>query len=281
MFVNHIYTFEQILMQFFINYAKNIFCGVFILTPTIYCVTIIFESVSARSERMKIGGFQKTTLLDFPGHIACTVFTDGCNFRCPFCHNSPLLERLPDDELEDDGEVFKLLEKRKGILDGVAITGGEPLMQGDIFDFIEKVKSMGYAVKLDTNGTYPEKLQELLSKKLLDYVAMDIKAPLEKYALVAGTDKFNDRVKRSIEILLSCEIPYEFRTTAVKELHAKEDFEEIGKLIQGAKSYYIQCFKDSGNILEDGLSAPTKKELEEFVEIAKKYVPNAELRGVD
>lgn len=230
---------------------------------------------------MRIGGLQKITLLDFPGSVACTVFTSGCNLRCPFCHNAPLVEALGDDELFGEEVLFELLEKRRGVLDGVAITGGEPLMQRDIEQFIEKIKSLGFKVKLDTNGTYPEKLKALLDKKLLDYVAMDVKAPLEGYKAVAGTDAFNLKIKESIELLKGCDIPYEFRTTVVNELHSTGDFRRIGELIRGARAYYIQCFKDSGNILCDGLSAPSREMLSECLSIAKQYVENTSLRGVD
>ncbi len=230
---------------------------------------------------MHIGGLQKITLLDFPGAVACTVFTSGCNLRCPFCHNAPLVDTLSEDELFSEDILFELLKKRKGVLDGVAITGGEPLMQKDIEEFIAKIKALGFKVKLDTNGTYPEKLKSLLEKGLLDYVAMDIKAPIENYKTVAGTGAFGEKVKESIELLLKCDIPYEFRTTVVSELHCDDDFHKIGELIKGAKAYFIQCFKDSGNILEEGLSAPSKEALESYLEIAKKYVKNTSLRGID
>lgn len=230
---------------------------------------------------MRIGGLQKITLLDFPGAVACTVFTSGCNLRCPFCHNAPLVETLGDDELFGEEVLFELLKKRKGVLDGVAITGGEPLMQRDIEEFIAKIKALGFKVKLDTNGTYPEKLKSLLQKELLDYVAMDVKAPVENYGAVAGTDAFGEKIEESIKLLLGCNIPYEFRTTVVNELHDDDDFHKIGKLIKGAKAYYIQCFKDSENILKDGLSAPSKEDLERYLSIARKYVENTSLRGID
>lgn len=230
---------------------------------------------------MQLGGLQKITLLDFPGHVACTVFTSGCNLRCPFCHNAPLVEALPKEELFSEDVLFELLKKRKGVLDGVAITGGEPLMQKDIEEFIAKIKALGFMVKLDTNGTYPDKLKNLLDKGLLDYVAMDVKAPIENYKTVAGTDAFGEKLKQSVELLKSCNVDYEFRTTVVNELHTEDDFHKIGALIKGAKAYYIQCFKDSGNILKDGLSAPSAEALEKYLQIAKQYVENTSLRGVD
>ncbi len=253
----------------------------YVLTTTIYCVIIVPITNSEGGLCLKIGGLQKITLLDFPGCVACTVFTSGCNFRCPYCHNAPLVDKLPEDELSDDSEVFELLGKRRGVLDGVAITGGEPLMQNDIKDFIVRVKSMGFKVKLDTNGSFPERLKELISEGLLDYIAMDIKAPLERYKEVAGNGAVADKIKESIDIIKSSGVPYEFRTTVVKELHSESDFEAVGKLIEGADKYYIQCFKDSGNILHDGLSAPSKAELQKYLTAAKKYVPSAQLRGVD
>lgn len=230
---------------------------------------------------MRLGGLQKITLLDFPGAVACTVFTSGCNLRCPFCHNSPLIGKLPDEELISEKDLFDLLKKRKGVLDGVAVTGGEPLMQPDIEQFIKKIKDEGFKVKLDTNGTYPDKLKGLIEKGLVDYVAMDIKAPLDKYKTVGGTEVFNDKIKESVDILLKSSIPYEFRTTVVNELHDACDFDKIGELIKGADAYYIQSFKDSGNILKSGLTSPSKEDLQSYLEIAKKYVENSHIRGVD
>lgn len=229
---------------------------------------------------MRLGGMQKTTLLDFPGNVACTVFTSGCNFRCPFCHNSPLLSPLPDEECFDTEEFFAYLEKRKGILDGVAITGGEPLLQNDIAQFIRRIKSLGLKVKLDTNGSFPDRLEELISEKLIDYIAMDVKSPLSSYKKVAGTDRYLNEIVKSIALIKGSGTEYEFRTTVVKELHAPEDMEEIGKLIEGAEKYFIQVYKDTENVLEDGLSAPSEQELYKMLETVKKYVPNAQLRGI-
>lgn len=229
---------------------------------------------------MKLGGMQKTTLLDFPGNVACTVFTSGCNFRCPFCHNSPLLTLLPDEECFDTEEFFAYLEKRKGILDGVAITGGEPLLQNDIAQFIRRIKSLGLKVKLDTNGSFPDRLEQLISEKLIDYIAMDVKSPLSSYKKVAGTDRYLNEIVKSIALIKGSGTEYEFRTTVVKELHAPEDMEEIGKLIEGAEKYFIQVYKDTENVLEDGLSAPSEQELYKMLETVKKYVPNAQLRGI-
>ncbi|MBR5136597.1 MAG: anaerobic ribonucleoside-triphosphate reductase activating protein [Clostridia bacterium] len=228
---------------------------------------------------MLIGGLQKLTLLDFPGHVACTIFTHGCNFRCPFCHNSLLVNKKPE-ELMEAQEVLDFLKGRTSILDGVAITGGEPLLHKDIGDFISKIKDMGYQVKLDTNGSYFESLENLVKAGLVDYVAMDVKNSEARYGETAGNHFIYPEVEKSIDLLLEGRVPYEFRTTAVKELHTVEDFSQIGQRIQGADKYFIQCFKDSGNILKPGLSAPTKEQLNQFLKAAREYVPNTELRGV-
>jgi pyruvate formate lyase activating enzyme len=227
---------------------------------------------------MIFGGLRKLSTLDYPTKLCATVFTKACNFRCPFCHNSSLA--FGDGENISEEKFFSFLSKRKGLLDAVCISGGEPLLH-DVTDFIKKIKDMGFLVKLDTNGSFPNKLSELIDAGLLDYVAMDVKAPIEKYGLVAGTDVFGEKIKKSIGLLMASSIPYEFRTTVVNELHCEEDFHKIGELIRGASAYYIQCFKDSGNILSDGLSAPTKEALEKYLQIAKQYVENTSLRGVD
>ena len=230
---------------------------------------------------MIIKGLQKTTLLDFPTKVACTVFTPGCNFRCPFCHNASLVIEPDCSEAVDTDAFFSYLKKRKGILDGVCITGGEPLLQKDIDLFIRDIRELGFAVKLDTNGSFPDKLKELIDEKLVDYVAMDIKSSINKYPLVCGTDKFTYGVVKSVDILMSSGIDYEFRTTVVRELHKATDFEDIGKWIQGAPKYFLQQFKDSGDLIEkEAFSAYTKEEMEELLEITKKYIPNASLRGV-
>lgn len=229
---------------------------------------------------MVIRGLQKTTLLDFPTKVACTVFTGGCNFRCPFCHNGTLVNdpvQFPKIEID---EFLSFLDKRVGILDGVCITGGEPLLNKDIAGLLREIKARGFAVKLDTNGSFPELLRELIDEGLVDYVAMDIKSSQQKYSLVAGTDKFLDKIKESVELLLSGVVDYEFRTTVVKELHELSYFEEIGKWITGAKRYYLQAFKDSGDTIESGFSAYSNEKMKEALDIVKKYIPVAELRGI-
>lgn len=229
---------------------------------------------------MLICGLQKLTLLDYPGKVACTVFTGGCNFRCPFCHNASLVTGAFPDAVDEE-EVFALFRKRAGVLDGVCITGGEPLLQKDIGEFLMRVKQLGYSVKLDTNGSFPERLKSLVREGLVDYVAMDIKNSKEKYALTAGTPVDIDAVGESVEFLLSGETEYEFRTTVAEQYHTVKNVEDIGGWIQGAKRYFIQSFKDSGDIISEGCSAVSRGTLEKMLAAARRFVPSAELRGVD
>lgn len=229
---------------------------------------------------MKIKGLQKTTLLDFPGKVACTVFTGGCNFRCPFCHNASLV--LGADEVSDISEesFFSFLSKRKGILDGVCVTGGEPLLQHDIIPFLEKIHTLGFAIKLDTNGWFYEKLKQIISLGLVDHIAMDIKNTKEKYALTAGLEDISENVFKSIELIMSCGVSYEFRTTVVRELHIEEDILNIAKMISGAKEYYLQGFKDSGDLIGSGFSAHTEATMSSMLEAVRPYVNKCALRGV-
>lgn len=230
---------------------------------------------------MKICGLQKTTLLDFPGHVAATIFLGGCNFRCPFCHNSELLGNDAKPLMLPE-ELFTFLKKRKTILEGVCITGGEPTLSGDLEEFIRDIRHMGYLVKLDTNGYKPDILKDLVRKKLLDYVAMDIKAGRENYSRVAGVPGIQiDNINESIRFLIHGEIPYEFRTTVVKELHTANDFIDIGQWISGANGYFLQSYTDSEEVLCPGFTACTKDELLEFAEIVKPFVGNVALRGID
>lgn len=230
---------------------------------------------------MNIAGFQRLTLLDFPGKTAATVFTPGCNFRCPFCHNASLVLHTDEAEHYGEEEVLSYLKKRQGILDGICITGGEPLLQKDIADFMEKVKSLGYKIKLDTNGSFPEKLRELVGKGLVDYVAMDIKNSKEKYAATVGIEKFDtSAVEESVSYLLSGMVDFEFRTTVVDELHTEEDIENIAAWIRGAKRYFLQNFVDSGDILGDNLSAASREKLDSMRKIAEKYIDIVGVRGV-
>lgn len=228
---------------------------------------------------MKLGGFQKLTLLDYPGRVACIVFTRGCNFRCPYCHNSTLVIPEKYSRCIDESVVFDYLNKRKGILEGVVITGGEPLMQKGIGEFIKKIKDMGYLVKLDTNGSFPDILCGII--EYVDYVALDIKGPAEKYGIITGTqgDKAVSDVKRSIDIIKKSGKEYEMRTTFVKGLHKIEDMSGIGELTGDCERYYIQSYVDSGNIImADGLCSFDDNELENMLNEARKFCKNAEIR---
>jgi len=229
---------------------------------------------------MNIQGFQKLTMLDFPGHTACTVFTGGCNLRCPFCHNVPLV-LSPDDEPFDENEIISYLEKRAGVLDGVAITGGEPLIQKDIAYFIRKVKSLGFLVKLDTNGFFPDSLGELINSGLVDYVAMDVKNSREKYAFTCGRENLDIApFERSLALLKQSKTDYELRTTVIKEFHTLSDIENICRWIEGAPRYFLQAFKDSG-ILKEGSGTPlSEEEMLLMRDTARKYIPIVELRGI-
>jgi pyruvate formate lyase activating enzyme len=206
---------------------------------------------------MKIGGFQKVSLIDYPGRISAVVFTQGCNFRCPFCHNPELVDPERFMDLIPEKEILSFLDKRRGRLDAVVITGGEPTMQPEIIPFILLLKAMGYLIKLDTNGTHPDLLAEMLDKKLLDYVAMDIKAPLERYGAVTMTKTDRDRIRRSISLIMGSGTDYEFRTTAVKSLLDPADLEEIGKLIPGAKRFVLQKFVPTKTLDRDFLGKPS------------------------
>lgn len=231
---------------------------------------------------MQIHGFAKTTLLDYPKHVASTVFTGSCNFCCPFCQNGDLVLHPTEVPLIPEEDVLQILEKRRSIIEGVCITGGEPTLQADLKDFILKIRDMGFLVKLDTNGYRPEVLEELLDEHLLDYVAMDIKNCPEKYAMSCGIDHPDiTNINRSIELLLQKTIPFEFRTTVVRQLHTKEDFVEIGKWIQGADAYFLQSYRDSDRVISPGFTAYSKEELQEIQQCLLPYVPAVELRGVD
>lgn len=229
---------------------------------------------------MTVNGFQKMTLLDFPGKVACTIFLGGCNMRCPFCHNAGLVLGDGTDTFSGE-EIISYLEKRKGILDGVCITGGEPTLRRDLPEFIREIKNLGYAVKLDTNGTNPALLKSLILDGLVDYVAMDIKNSFEKYPQTVGVDNFDiTPIKESIDFLLSGAVDFEFRTTVVKQLHTVEDIERIAKEISPAKKYFIQNFVDSGNLIGQGLCARDEQTLKEMLATAQKQIPGAALRGV-
>lgn len=230
---------------------------------------------------MLILGFQKMTLLDFPGKVACTVFTGGCNLRCPFCHNAKLVTDINADEQFSADEVLRFLSKRTGLLDGVCITGGEPLLQADIKDFIIMIKKMGFKLKLDTNGFYPEKLIDLIESGLIDYAAVDIKNSDEKYAETVGVKNIDlAPLNASIDYLCRGKIDFEFRTTVVAEFHTENDIEKIAVKINRAKKYFLQNFVDSGNLIGENLHAADEKTLAKMLEIAQKHIPDAKLRGI-
>ena len=227
---------------------------------------------------MVFGGFQKLTLLDFPGKVSCTLFTKGCNFLCPFCHNALLVTTPQDSPSYTEEEILAFLKKRQGILEGVCITGGEPLLYS-LEDFLTKVKALGYSVKLDTNGSFPDKLKSLVEKQLVDYVAMDIKNSFAKYPLTSGVENLNlDNIKQSINFLLEGNVDYEFRTTVTNELHTIQDIEEISLFIKGAPKYFIQNFLDSGNIIGTSLTPVPEKTLTQMVQIASNHIPQVKSR---
>ncbi len=228
---------------------------------------------------MNFGGFQKLTLLDYPGKVACILFTKGCNFFCPYCHNSQLIDGSPKDNIEEE-EVLAFLKKRQGILEGVCISGGEPLLHEGISDFISKVKELGYAVKLDTNGTFPKRLKELCEKGLVDYVAMDIKNSFSKYPITAGRNVNIDDIKESIEFLLSGSVDYELRTTLAQELHTPSDMHEIGEAIKGAKRYFLQNFLLTENVPNKTLTPLSDEQMQEMADISRLYVKDTTARGV-
>lgn len=231
---------------------------------------------------MNIQGLQKLTLLDYPGKVACTIFFAGCNFRCPFCHNASLVTHIDPEENIPREEVFAFLRKRAGILDGVCITGGEPLLAPDLEAFIREIKALGYEVKLDTNGSNAEKLKHLVKAGIIDYVAMDIKNSPEKYGMTIGIEGYEmSNVMQSAAFLMEGHVPYEFRTTVVREFHKREDFEAIGQWLEGADRYYLQSFVDSGDLIQPGLRGYTKEIMEQALEIVRQYIPAADLRGME
>ena len=219
-------------------------------------------------------------MLDYPGKVACIVFTGGCNLRCPFCHNALLVTQV-DNVVYDEEEIIEYLKKRKGLLDGICVSGGEPLLQVGLESFLQRVKELGYSIKLDTNGTFPARLKSLVEKGLVDYVAMDIKNCKEKYEVTTGTNSFDiSKIEESVNFLLSGKVDYEFRTTIVDGLHETQDIVKIGEWIKGAKKYFLQNFVDSGNLIGSGLKAVSLDKLKEFEKIAKSSVEKIALRGV-
>ncbi|MFH0818859.1 MAG: anaerobic ribonucleoside-triphosphate reductase activating protein [Patescibacteria group bacterium] len=231
---------------------------------------------------MIISGLQKTSLIDYPDKIAAIVFTRGCNFRCGFCHNPELVDPSKYYPEISEDEIIEFLKKRKNVLEAVVITGGEPLIYNDIENFIRKVKDIDYLLKLDTNGTNPDLLQDLINKKLIDYIAMDIKNSLEKYALTVNTEVDINNITKSIQIIMLSRLDYEFRSTIMPRLFDKQSFYKIGELIKGAKNYYLQQFRARKTLdpsFADEFSFGDE-EIKEFQEIMQKYVDKCEIRGI-
>ena len=229
---------------------------------------------------MKIHGLQKLTLLDYPSKVACTVFIAGCNMRCPFCHNFELVEDVPE-AVCDDKELLSFLEKRKGMLDGVCLTGGEPLLNPGTPELMRAIKEMGYSVKLDTNGTSPGTLARVIEKGLCDYVAMDIKNSRERYAVTAGLESFDTSpVEECVRILASGDTDYELRTTVVRELHDEDSFRDISEFCAGAKRFVLQSFVDRDTVRFSGLSAPDADELGRYKAILSETIGDVSIRGV-
>ena len=235
---------------------------------------------------MLILGLHKTTLLDYPGHVAATLFTGGCNFRCPYCHNKDIVQTTESLVPLSKTELFSFLEKRRDVLTGVCITGGEPTLHFDLPDLIRQIKALGYLVKLDTNGTNSNMLKFLIHAHLIDYCAMDIKNTPEKYNITVGAlsnSSFLDlsTVSTSIQFLIQQSIiPYEFRTTIVQEFHTEADLRAICKWIAGAQAYFLQSYQDSECVLQKGLHAHSAETLQSYVTLCRQYIPNTTLRGI-
>lgn len=232
---------------------------------------------------LKIGGLMRMSLLDYPGEVACTVFMSGCNLKCSFCHNRDLVFIPENYEFIEPEAILSFLEKRKSLLDAVCISGGEALLQKNLISLVRRIRELGYLIKLDTNGCYPERLQEIVESGLIDYVAMDVKNTPEKYAATVGMNKESfdiEPIRRSMEYLKSGVIPFEFRTTVVREFHSLEDLEEIAGWIGHCEHYYLQKFEDSGNMIQSGFTAYEDEEMKEMLQRVRRYVPAAELRGI-
>lgn len=231
---------------------------------------------------MKFAGFQKLTLLDFPGKTACTAFTAGCNFRCPFCHNSGIAFSDQAYAQIDEDEILEYLISRRGKIDGLCISGGEPLLHDGVLPFIARVKAEGFLVKLDTNGSFYDTLKKIVDGKLCDYIAMDVKNLPEKYAASVGVAANTENIVRSIELLKSGAVEYEFRTTSVKELNSREDFKALAKLLVGAKRFYLQKYRYSEQVPSDSFTAYSGAEMREIIEEMRSAgLTCASLRGVD
>jgi pyruvate formate lyase activating enzyme len=231
---------------------------------------------------MKICGFNKTTLLDYPGKVAATIFLGSCNFRCPFCHNGSLVLHPQSEPEICEEEILSVLKKRQGILEGVCVTGGEPTLSDSLPEFLKKIKALGYPVKLDTNGSHPEVMKMLAKENLIDMVAMDIKTSPARYPVVCGLSSPDmEAIFESVDFLINGTLPYEFRTTVVKELHQASDFEEIGRWLAGAEHYYLQAYKDSEDVLQPGFHSYSFEELESFRKIVSRTISHTAIRGID
>lgn len=231
---------------------------------------------------MYLCGLQKLAMVDYPGKLAATVFTGGCNLRCPFCHNALLVTRL--DETPELGEeaVLSFLATRTKLLDGVVLSGGEPLLQPDAADFLRKIRQMGFAVKLDTNGFFPDRLSAILEEGLVDYVAMDIKNAPEKYPITCGIPGLDTApVAESVKLLRQSGVDFEFRTTLVREFHTPEDLLAIGRWLEGSPRYFLQAFVDSGNLVGSGCSPFAPQEMRDFTQLLRPFFREVSLRGVD
>ena len=230
---------------------------------------------------MNICGFNKTTRLDYPGRVACTIFLGGCNFRCPFCQNSALVVEPDSQPSYSQDEILSFLKKRKGILDGVCISGGEPTLAPELPDFLEKIKELGYDIKLDTNGSRPSVVKALAAQGLINKVAMDIKACPSNYHSLTGVASDINAIQETADWLLNGSLDYEFRTTVVRELHSKNDFREIAEWLSNAKVYYLQAYRDSDGVLIPGFSACSEEEMKNYRDILLRTIPVVEIRGMD
>ena len=270
-------------------YISNILCVIIKIKHNILYFPLDFSAIWSYTEKrsgflggvnVRIAGLQKMTLLDFPGAIACTVFLPGCNLRCPFCHNASLVLRPGEPPMLAQAELLAFLESRKGKLDGVCITGGEPTLHKDLPQLIRTIKEMGYAVKLDTNGSDPGMLRNLLDENLLDYVAMDIKNSPDRYAETCGNVDILPQVKESAKLLMEGSVPYEFRTTVCHPFHDEAAIAAIGKWLKGAKQYFLQGFVDSGDLIGQGMQALTPQQMDTLRQAALPYIPNTHIRGI-
>lgn len=230
---------------------------------------------------MNIGGIQRLSLLDYPDQTCCTVFTVGCNYRCPFCHNAAIIEHRPAEKAISEEDVITFLKKRRGLLDGVCISGGEPLLHDDLENFIREIKALGFLVKLDTNGSFPGKLKQLIETGLVDYVAMDIKNSPDLYGRTIGINNYSlESVKESVDLLLLGRVTYEFRTTVVCQFHTSNEILSMARWLKGAERYYLQNFVDSGDVLERGLSGYSRAAMQVFKELVQPLIPAVALRGI-